>query len=618
MDLQARHVFLSRTTLLGGLPATMLAALARDVKLRELTNGQTLIEQGAEGHSLFFVVDGRLEARLTVPGNPPRVTVLGGIRRGEVVGEMAVLSDQLRMCAVVAVRQSRVLELARADFLAIVAQQPEVLFGLTDALVRRRSEALPGDSTATTVAIIPQSPKVDANDFARALWGKMIQWGRTGLLSEKDALGRAAGDARTEMFSRFERRNERVLYVGQAGNTEWTQSILRQADLILLVADADTDPSLSEFERAMLFGESPISSAPVALVLVHPDGQRAPSGTARWLGPRNVRLHHHVALNAPDDFARLARNITGNSNHLVLSGGGVRGFAHIGVLRALAEANIPIDFIGGTSVGAGIAAFGAMRYPAQRIADTLRPFLRNATDLTLPMLALSSGKKATQALQAMIGEPLIEDLWLNYFAVSADLQRAEEFIHRRGPLWLAVRASTSLPGFYPPVPTDDRYLVDGGVLNNLPVDVMAALHPGRILAVDVSQESTLEFTAPPPLALSGWQLLFRRLNPFRQAPRDPSIADVLIRSGEIAAVAMSRINKARTPIALSIRPPVAKYRMLDFSAFDAIIEEGYRYTCELVAKWPGTPEPDEDSRFTTLRDGRMSAIQSRDAAAHNP
>ena len=100
-------------------------------------------------------------------------------------------------------------------------------------------------------------------------------------------------------------------------------------------------------------------------------------------------------------------------------------------------------------------------------------------------------------------------------------------------MWLAVRASTSLPGFYPPVPTEGRYLVDGGVLNNLPVDVMAAMQPGRIFAVDVSQESTLEFSAPPPLSFSGWRLLFRRLNPFRKAPRDPSIADVLMRAARL-------------------------------------------------------------------------------------
>ncbi|MFO0575782.1 MAG: cyclic nucleotide-binding and patatin-like phospholipase domain-containing protein [Polyangia bacterium] len=626
MDPLIRQMFLSQTPLWGSLPAKMLAVLARDMKVRTLANGETLIRQGDEGRSLFIVVDGRLEARLTLPEKPPRVVTLGHIRRGEVAGEMAVLSEQPRMCTVVAVRESRVLELARSDFLAVVAQHPEVLFALTDEIIRRRTEVSPGLDAPTSVALIPQSPRVDIDRFASALRTQLEVWGKTGLLRERDVPARA-GDALGETLNRFERGYERVIYQGHAGGSQghsggsqaqaqaggdaWTRSVMRQADLILLVADADADPKLSELERTALFGSQPISAAPVELVLLHKDGTRAPLGTSRWLEPRRVRLHHHIAPDAPADLARLARLLTGNANQLVLSGGGVRGFAHIGVLRALDEARIPVDFVGGTSVGAGIAAFCAMRYPARRIQETLRPFLRDATDLTLPMLALSSGRKATQALQKMFGSPRIEDLWLSYFAISADLQRAEEYVHRTGPVWQAVRASTSLPGIYPPVPLDGRYLIDGGVINNLPVDVMAGILPGRILEVDVSLESTLEFASPPPMVLSGWRLLLRRLNPFRRAPRDPSIADVLMRAGEIACVAMSRINKASTPVALSIRPPIEKYRMLDFQSFDAIIEDGYRHARELLPSWEALLDAPRKSGLITLRDNKTLDPQAR-------
>ena len=611
MDLQIRQLFLSQTTLWGSLPAKMLAVLARDMKLRELRNGEVLMHQGEEGRSLFLVVDGRLEARLAVPGTPPRVTGLGHIRRGEVVGEMSVLSEQPRMCTITAVRESRVLELSRSDFLAVVAQYPDVLFGLTDEIIRRRTETPPSAYEVTSVALIPKSPKVDIDRFAQSLRLQLKEWGSTGLMRERDAPDPLWGDALGEALIRFERSHERVLYQALPGGGEWSRSVMRQADVILLVADADDDPGLSAFERASLFGGDPISAAPVELVLVHPDGRRSPQGTARWLGPRKVQLHHHVAISETADFARLARLLTGNANQLILSGGGVRGFAHIGVLRALQEAKIPIDFVGGTSIGAGIGALCAMRYSAQRICDTLRPFLRSATDLTLPMLSLSSGKSASRALQAMLGDPRIEDLWINYFAVSADLQRAEEYVHRHGPAWLAVRASTSLPGLYPPVPADGRYLIDGGVLNNLPVDVMAATRPGRILSVDVTQEATMEFPDPPPLAISGWRLLFRRLNPFRKRPRDPSIAEVLMRAGEVAAVAMSRINKADTQVALSVNPPVAHYRMLDFQSFDEIIETGYRYMLEMIPHWERAMKIPQKSGLITLRDNKTTRNQTR-------
>lgn len=609
MDPQIRQLFLSHTSLWGSLPAKKLAVLARDMKYRELANGETLIRQGDEGHSMFLVVEGRLEARLTAQGAKRRTTVLGHLRRGELVGEMSVLSDQPRMCSVVAVRESKVLELSRSDFLSIVAQHPEVMFGLTDELIRRRTEAPPSPYDVASVALIPKSPKVDLDRFVQSLRASLMTFGSVGVMRPADA-GRPTREALADVFARFEQAHNWALYLGQPDINDWSRSVIRQADLILVIADASDDSSLTDLERSLLFGEQPASSAPVELVLLHPTGEAAPQETARWLGPRPVNVHHHVALNEPTDFARLARIITGQANQLVLSGGGVRGFAHIGVLRALHELKIPIDFVGGTSVGAGIAAFCAMRYSADRIADTLRPLLREATDLTLPLLALSSGKRATRALQKMFGSPRIEDLWINYFAVSADLERAEEYVHRRGPVWLAVRASTSLPGVYPPVPSEGRYLIDGGVLNNLPVDVMAGIRPGRMIAVDVSQESALEFHAPPPMAVSGWRLLLRRLNPFRRASPDPSIADVLLRAGELACVAMSRINKASTPLSLAIKPPVGGYRMLEFDAFDSIIEVGYRHALDELQHWQSQASAPQRSGLITLRDTRSGGYPS--------
>ena len=609
MDAQIRQMFLSHTLLWGGLPGKKLAALARDMRYRELGNGETLIRQGDEGNSMFLVVEGRLEARLAQPGSKGRYTVLGHSRRGELVGEMSVLSDQPRMCSVVAVRESKVLELLRSDFLSIVAQHPEVMFGLTEELIRRRIEGPPSAYDVTSVAVIPKSGAVDIDRFVASLRGNLMAFGSVGVMRQSDASKPSRGSP-AEVFARFEQAHNWVVYQGTSEPSDWSRSVLRQADLILLVASASDDPALSELEQTLLFGETRTSSAPVELVLLHADAGQLPSNSARFLSPRPVGVHHHVALNEPGDFGRLARFITGRANHLVLSGGGVRGFAHIGVLRALQEAAIPIDFVGGTSVGSGIAAFCAMRYPADRIAGTMRPLLREATDLTLPLLSLSSGRRATRALQMMFGEPRIEDLWINYFAVSADLERAEEYAHRRGPVWQAVRASTSLPGIYPPVPSDGRYLIDGGVLNNLPVDIMAGLRPGRILAVDVSQEAAVEFKIPPPMAISGWRLLWRKLNPFRRAPPDPSIADVLLRAGEMACVAMSRMNKARTPVALTIKPPVGGYRMLEFSAFDAIIEAGYQHARGEIQAWQNQAEAPRQSGMITLHDTASGTFPS--------
>lgn len=602
MDLQARQQFLANTTLLGSLPSEMLEVLARDVTLRELSNGETLIEQGQDGSSLYIVVDGRLEARKTSAEQPPRVTPLGHISRGEAVGELAVLSGQPAMCSVVAIRESRVLALRRVDFLAIVAQQPAALFGITQELIRRMQEPPSSTAPVITVALIPHSPRVDIERFTKMLYTPMCQWGTTGIARTQDALKRPPEESLDETLAKLQRRFDRVIYQGMSDGGEWSRCIVRQADLILVVANAQDDPSLSDFEASALFGEKPLSSARVDLVLLHPDRKKAPRGTARWLDPRKVHLHHHIAMDAPSDFGRLARIITGNSIHVVLSGGGVRGFAHVGVLRAMQEARVPVDIIGGTSIGAGIAVMRAMKLPTDEMVPKFQPFLRGIIDLTLPMLALFSGKKVTRAMRGIFGDQQIEDLWLNCYIISADLQRAEEVVHRRGPIWLAIRATGSVPGLMPPVISDGRYLVDGGVLNNMPVDVMAALHPGRIVAVDVSQELSVDFVTPPPMMISGWRLLWRRLNPFRRGPRDPQISEVLMRSSELASVRSARINKARTSVELYLRPPVAGYRMLDLQFIDAIVEAGYKYAIDPIVKWATVPNPRQDPRRDTVKD----------------
>lgn len=591
MNLRSLERFLSRTAIFGGLPEETIAALAQKMRPRELANGEALIQQGQPGDSLFLVIDGRLEARLSVAATPPQVKALGRIGRGEVVGEMAVLSGAPRLCSIVAIRESRVLELARADFQEILARHPDSLVQITYQIIRRARAPVAAQDPVATVGVIPASPRVEIDRFSEALVAALSEWGSVGLLRPRDVLGPTGNETLNDNLSLLEQEHDRVVYQGLHWGAAWSRRVVRQADLILVVADADDDAALSDFERDALFCERPLSAARVDLVLLHRDRSAAPRGSARWLQHRRPRLHHHVALGAAGDFARLSRLITGNSVHLILSGGGARGFGHIGVMRALDEAGIPIDFVGGTSMGAGMAAFRAMEWPAARVVETMHRHLASGRDLTLPVLSLFAGKKGTRALQAMFGEQQIEDLWLNYFAVSADLQHAEEFVHRRGPLWLAQRASTSMPGIYPPVILEGRCLIDGGALNNLPVDVMAGITPGRIIAVDVSQEHAVEFAAHHPMMISGWELLWRRLNPFRRAPRDPHIADVLARAGEIAAVRIRRASHASTQVALTITPPVTGYRTLDLSAIDTIVDVAYRHACEHVEGWKAALSP---------------------------
>ena len=235
--------------------------------------------------------------------------------------------------------------------------------------------------------------------------------------------------------------------------------------------------------------------------------------------------YHHLRADRPGDVARLARMITGTGCGLVLGGGGARGLAHLGVIRALEEAGVPIDVVGGTSMGAimaGLYALGLATRSGWRGSPPSPAIGRRLVTPTLPLIALSAGRYLDRILSENLGSAPIEDLPLRFFCISANLNRAEEVIHERGPLWPAVRASLSLPGIFPPVYSGGDLLIDGSAVDNVPVDVMRGrVGNGRIVAVNVSPEVEPLTAAPFEAGLSGWRVLGHRINPVRPAADGP-------------------------------------------------------------------------------------------------
>jgi predicted acylesterase/phospholipase RssA len=190
-----------------------------------------------------------------------------------------------------------------------------------------------------------------------------------------------------------------------------------------------------------------------------------------------------------EDVRRLARRLSGRAVGLVLSGGGARALAHIGVVEELLAAGITIDRIGGASMGAFLGALLAQGMDADEIdAVCYQEFVRRNPigDYTIPRTSLIRGRRAEAMLRRNLSG-LIEDLPLPYYCVSTDILAAEQVVHRRGDLVAAVAASMCLPGLAPPVSIGDRLLVDGSVLDNLPVGAMAAQFEGPIISSDVTE-----------------------------------------------------------------------------------------------------------------------------------
>ena len=260
--------------------------------------------------------------------------------------------------------------------------------------------------------------------------------------------------------------------------------------------------------------------------------------------------------------------------------------AHIGVIGALEDMGIPIDFVGGTSVGAVIATQIAQVKTRERLTrDCREVFVRKRPfrGVTIPMVSLFSPNRMRKLARRAYRGADMEDLWLNCFCVSCDLLTGTTVVHRRGPVWKAVLASSALPGISPPVVDGDQLLVDGGVVDNLPAQTMKELCGGRVILVDVSRERKISL--PYSELPSNWAILWSRLSPWRAPIPVPTIGDVLVKSTIVSS--LRRREEAHRAASLAIRPPVEPFGLLDFAAFDAIVEIGYRHGLEEIARARG-------------------------------
>jgi predicted acylesterase/phospholipase RssA len=354
------------------------------------------------------------------------------------------------------------------------------------------------------------------------------------------------------------------------------------------VARAEDDPALSPLEEA-LFSAPDVGSHEV-LVLVHPDGARPPEGTRARLDARpRVEEHFHVRWDRDDDVERLARKLAGRAVGLVLGGGGARGFAHIGILRALAEAGVPVDAVGGTSMGAAIAAQRALEWSPEEIAKASRRVfveIQPHKRYTFPFVSVVTNEQATECGHMLYGEAHVEDTWIPFFCVSSNLSTAAAMVHRRGALAKVTLASASLPAFAPPIVEGGQLLVDGGLLDNVPVQAMRALGCGVVIACEVSAPEDDAFTAER--VPSAWEVARGRFR--RQAPiRFPSLFEVAMRATMLHSIGQSR--RAMEAADLALRPPVQHFSLMDFPRIDEIADEGYAYTREVLHAWANETAP---------------------------
>uniref|UniRef100_A0A8C8FAW8 lysophospholipase n=1 Tax=Oncorhynchus tshawytscha TaxID=74940 RepID=A0A8C8FAW8_ONCTS len=573
--------------------------------------GRALYRQEDQSDCTYIVLNGRLRSVIRKANG--KKELVGEYGRGDLIGVVEALTRQPRATTVHAVRDTELVKLPEGTLNNIKRRYPQVVTRLIHLLGQKilgnlqqargpfSGVCVPDvtnpASNLSTVAVLPICDEVPINAFNLELSHALSAIGPALLLTSdiiRERLGASALDSIHEYrlsgwLAQQEDINRIVLYQTDSSMTPWTQRCIRQADCILIVGLGEQEPALGQLEQML---ENTAVRALKQLVLLHKEDGSGPSRTVEWLNMRSW-CSGHLHLRCPrrvfsrrspsklrevyekvfektadrhSDFSRLARVLTGNSIAVVLGGGGARGCSHVGVIKAMEEAGIPIDIVGGTSIGSFIGAL----YAEERSAVRTKQRAREWSKVTCSILE---------------GISLSTDLWLPYFNVTTDITASAMRVHQDGSLWRYVRASASYTPYLPPLcdPKDGHLLVDGCYVNNVPADIARNMGAKTVIAIDVGSQDETDLCNYGD-SLSGWWLLWKRINPWAEKVKVPDMAEIQSRLAYVSCVRQLEVVK-KSAYCEYIRPPIDRFKTMDFGKFDEIYDVGYQHGKLLFTGW---------------------------------
>jgi NTE family protein len=551
--------FLRRVPVLSGLDDELLSRLAEQVATVSVRAGEWLVREGDVADSLYVIRSGRLEV---IAEGPPE-TVIRILRRGAVLGELALLTEEVRSASVRARRDSELLKLGRRQFEDLISDAPGFALGLTHAmgaqLAASRTPAVSAEPPRR-IAALPLDQGAPVTEAADLMLDELRRHGSVAKLTSEP------GQDSAEMFSRLDRAEsevDRVVLIGDSSTPgdEWTDFCVREADSLFALSSGRPSREWLDHPDALVGCELVVLADAVT------------DEVLEALQPREVQVLPEGSDLQPS-LDLTARRLAGRAVGVVLSGGGARAFAHIGVMQELAQAGVTIDRIGSVSLGSLVGAGLAAGHRPDDLAGAIRRAVidMNPTgDYTLPLFSIIRGARVRSLLRGFFGDRRIEELRTRYFSVSCDLIDRQPVIHKTGPLFDAVQASLSIPGVFPPMSNaDGQLLVDGGVLDNLPVGTMASTGEGPVIAVDVTGRMG-EFRKPSRPGLARLGRPIRRYLTGTEA-EVPRLGETIVRTVTVGS--SDTAEAARRHADLVIQPQVEGVGILDWRQLDRVVEKG--------------------------------------------
>ena len=599
----------------------ILQRIEKNIHWVTLNRGEVLFREGEDPDGAYVLVSGTMNVSVLGENNEGRDVAL--IRQGEIVGELSLITHEERSATVTAARDCELFRIEPDIFDRVSERYPRIMLGIHKTISKRLRANIPGKvalANSSNIALVAAVPDIELSDIADSLYESLNQYSNTILLSSTlteqylkrpditHSLTGEPGNTRlVQWLNNLENHHDHILYQADSSWNTWTRRCIRQSDHVIIVAD----PGLANVS-AQLIEHLTQSRQQWSLLFVHPADTDRPRNIRQWIADTlpvekinddastrrrtdsNPKFIHHLRENHQPDYQRVARILAGRATGLVLGGGGARGFAHLGVLRALEELGVDIDMIGGTSIGAPISGWVAQKMNATDSRNAAIEAFHSLIDLTFPATSVIAGKRIAEVITAQTGSWDIEDFWLPFFCISTNITTAKSIVHTRGNSARAIRASVSIPGVLPPVPENGELLVDGGVLNNMPIDVMRKLNPGgRVLAIDVSTSKGMNVEEDYGLSVSGWRQLLSHFIPTWVKPvKAPGVAEVLMQSMVVGS-AITRDKSLKSGLAdfyCNIQLP--DVGLLDFNAVREVEQRGYDTVFEPLKQWLETAAMD--------------------------
>jgi NTE family protein len=560
---------LSFLPFLNRIEKSVLDAVEHEVEWFCLPAGKLLFREGDNADAFYLVRSGALAAfRAGALGRPD---LLGYIRAGEPVGEMSLLDETPHSASVYALRDSELVRLPKASFERLTSKHAGLMRELSRMMLARlRGHGRSAGSEPRVFALISTSPTIDLDYRAKELRAALEGMGSSCAIADE-----CCADWSGQQLDRLEQEHDIVLLTARFSDPAWARRAMGRADRLWLFARADARPS------SPLLPDDPSPAMRLKLldvVLLHPGGVEAASRPQDWADASDAaRVFHWRQKEHRADTARLARTLAGKSVGLVVSGGGARAYAHLGAIRALREAGMPFDFVGGASMGAIVAAGIALDWDDDELEWRIRKAFVDSNpldDWTLPVISMTKGEKVDMRLKEHFGDVEIAEMARPFFCLSSNLASGRPHVHRSGRLRDALRASIAIPGLLPPVVVHGQILVDGAVFTNFPAREMRSFHRGAVVGVDVTRAQGLnpdDFIDPPNFF--GWV----RKHGFKSPP---PIASLLMRAATVGVADHRDIGREAADLLILPDTPVD---IREWERFDETVEAGYEAAQSMLA-----------------------------------